>query len=115
MPTRSLLPLLLLICAQVVLTSASGWTEEPPVTFAHQIAEIVHRKCGECHRRGGAAPFSLATYRELVDHAPEVLQQINQGSIQAVELLIQNGAQLNCCDSRGRTALHHATILDNLK
>lgn len=33
----------------------------------------------------------------------------------AVELLILNGAKLNAHDFQGQTALHHATILNNLK
>jgi ankyrin repeat protein len=40
---------------------------------------------------------------------------ILKGSLSAVEFLLLNGAKLSACDLSGRTPLHHATILKNLK
>lgn len=44
-----------------------------------------------------------------------LIKAVHSGFLPAVELLLLNGAKLNACDSSGRTALHHATILKNLK
>ncbi len=41
-------------------------------TFAKEIAPLVHAKCAPCHRPGGAGPFSLLTYDEVVEHSPEI-------------------------------------------
>lgn len=35
-----------------------------PVTFSRHVAPILFEKCGQCHRPGGIAPFSLLTYRD---------------------------------------------------
>ena len=40
---------------------------------------------------------------------------VHSGSIIAVEFLLLNGSKLNACDFNGQTALHHATILKDLK
>ncbi|MBS1816760.1 MAG: tetratricopeptide repeat protein [Acidobacteria bacterium] len=45
---------------------------QSPVTFAKDIAPIVHAKCGVCHRPGGAAPFSLLTYASARGHATQM-------------------------------------------
>ena len=44
-----------------------------------------------------------------------LIKAVHSGSIVAVELLLLNGAKLNTCDFNGQTALHHATILKDLK
>jgi ankyrin repeat protein len=44
-----------------------------------------------------------------------LIKAVHSGSIQAVELLILNGAKLTICDFNGRSPLHHATILKNLR
>ncbi len=41
-------------------------------TFSHDIAPLVRAKCGPCHHRGGAGPFSLLDYDDVVDHAKEI-------------------------------------------
>lgn len=41
-------------------------------TFAEDVAPIVMLKCAPCHRPGGAGPFSLLTYEDVVDHAKQV-------------------------------------------
>lgn len=43
-----------------------------PVTFARDIAPIVHDRCAGCHRPGGTAPFSLLTYHDVRQRATQV-------------------------------------------
>ena len=44
-------------------------TERAPVTedltFARDIAPLVHRRCSSCHHTGGSGPFPLVTYRDV--------------------------------------------------
>src|SRR5262245_53199275 len=56
---------------------ASGDT----VTFSRQIAPIVYRTCGECHRPGGSAPFSLTDYSAARQHARQMLAAIKSGAM----------------------------------
>ena len=44
-----------------------------------------------------------------------LISAVHSGLVIAVELLLLNGAKLNDCDFNGQTALHHATILKDLK
>ena len=44
------------------------------VTFTRDIAPIVFRSCTSCHRPGGPAPFSLATYDEVRRRATQIAQ-----------------------------------------
>ena len=39
------------------------------VTFTHDIAPIISEHCTSCHRLGGAAPFALLTYSDVVKRA----------------------------------------------
>ena len=58
----------------VPATSAPGclleWEEDLPtpptaeITYHDQVSRILQRNCVECHRDGGAAPFSLETYEQ---------------------------------------------------
>jgi hypothetical protein len=49
-------------------------TAKPPadVTFAAEIAPILHAECAGCHRPGGSAPFSLLTYDDAQERAPRI-------------------------------------------
>ena len=42
------------------------------VTFTKDIAPILQRSCQNCHRAGGGAPMSLATYEEVRPWAPMI-------------------------------------------
>jgi Flp pilus assembly protein TadD len=42
--------------------------------FSRDIAPIVFEACTPCHRAGGPAPFSLATYREVRQRASQIVQ-----------------------------------------
>ena len=44
------------------------------MTFARDIAPIVFNSCTSCHRAGGPAPFSLATYDEVRRRATQIAQ-----------------------------------------
>lgn len=54
----------------VVLGCSSASAQD--VTFTDDIAPIVFKSCVSCHRRGGPAPFSLATYDEVRRRASQV-------------------------------------------
>ena len=58
---------LLLGAAAVSLAAADSSSGAPAgrtITFAKEISPIFQEKCEECHRKGTAAPMSLATYEE---------------------------------------------------
>jgi thiol-disulfide isomerase/thioredoxin len=48
------------------------------VTYHNQISRIVQNNCLECHRTGGVAPFSLATYEEVKSHAGMIRKQVER-------------------------------------
>ena len=45
-------------------------------TFAKDIAPILQEKCEECHRKGTAAPMSLATYQEVRPWAKAIRERV---------------------------------------
>ena len=45
------------------------------VTYASDIASILHKRCVECHRPGEIAPFSLTTYKESYGWA-EMIREV---------------------------------------
>ena len=57
----------------------------------------------------------LVDIKEKLNGSTPLIKAVHSGSLPAVELLLLNGAKLNACDSNGKTALHHATILRNLR
>ena len=52
---------------QSVIASTGG-----APTFSHDVAPLVRARCGPCHHPGGAGPFSLLEYDDVVDHAKEI-------------------------------------------
>lgn len=56
-------------------------TPAAAVTYHGRISRIVERHCVECHRDGGAGPFSLDTYADLVAHAAMVREVIDRGTM----------------------------------
>lgn len=56
-------------CPLESLESGSG---SQSVTYAREIAPILHAQCAACHRPGEAAPFSLLTYEDAQHHAPQI-------------------------------------------
>lgn len=49
------------------------------VTYHNRISRIVQDNCLECHRPGGVAPFSLATYRDVVGNATMIRSVVSDG------------------------------------
>lgn len=79
----------LLLAALIVVSAAAAWfarhTPRSPataehyvprpagtVTFNKHIAPIVYRQCGDCHRPGQSAPFSLITFADVKKRAKQV-------------------------------------------
>src|SRR5579862_459556 len=59
---------IIIVVAAVLIPAVAGTVRpaaasaDPPVTFSHDVAPILYRKCVSCHRPGEAAPMSLLTY-----------------------------------------------------
>ena len=49
------------------------------VTYARDVAPIVHGRCVSCHRAGEVASFSLTTCAEVTAHAPMIVETIAAG------------------------------------
>lgn len=48
-------------------------------TFHEKVQPIIQNRCLSCHREGGAAPFSLATYDEVRSHAKMMQFVVEEG------------------------------------
>jgi hypothetical protein len=42
------------------------------VTYAKDVAPLLHDRCAMCHHPGGSAPFSLLTYADVKRHAAQI-------------------------------------------
>ncbi len=49
------------------------------ITYAGQVAEILHRRCTECHRDGEIAPFSMADPEEVAGWADMMAEVVREG------------------------------------
>lgn len=54
-------------------------TEESPLNFAEQVAPVVYRHCGECHRPNDIGPFSLIDYDDVRGWGAMMVEVIDQG------------------------------------
>ena len=45
---------------------------DAPVTFAHDVAPILHSQCASCHHPDGPAPFSLLTFDDARRRATQI-------------------------------------------
>jgi mono/diheme cytochrome c family protein len=63
----SLLFAAMIFCARC---TNSGAAEK--VTFTEHIAPLIYKNCASCHRDGGAGPFSLITYKEVLKKAKTI-------------------------------------------
>lgn len=50
-----------------------------PITYHARISRIVQTHCGDCHRAGGVAPFSLDTPQALGAHAAMIRRVVEAG------------------------------------
>jgi len=49
------------------------------LTYHNRISRIVQENCQECHRRGGLAPFSLESYRDVIGNAGMIRRVVRDG------------------------------------
>jgi thiol-disulfide isomerase/thioredoxin len=69
---------------EVSETTVDGCLISPPtsiagdshLTYATDIAPIIHRHCVECHRGGGAAPFTLLNPRQVTGRAAMIAEVV---------------------------------------
>ena len=61
--------------------SSQVYKPRPPgqITFAKDVAPILHSQCAGCHRAGQSAPFSLVTYTEVKKHAQDIATVVQSG------------------------------------
>ncbi|MGV3722279.1 MAG: redoxin domain-containing protein [Actinomycetota bacterium] len=72
---------------QVPATTAPGCALETgaqkpvstPVTYHARISRILQTHCGDCHRKEGLAPFSLAAMSDVTSHAAMIERVVNAG------------------------------------
>jgi Flp pilus assembly protein TadD len=57
----------------VVLAISLIVTPGTAATFAHDIAPIIYKNCTPCHHSGGAAPFSLVRYEDVLKRVNTVV------------------------------------------
>lgn len=67
----------LLMAAWVIGSSHETVADE--VTFANDVAKIVHSKCASCHRPGQSGPFPLLTFEDVSSRADTIQAVINEG------------------------------------
>ncbi|MBI3272249.1 MAG: redoxin domain-containing protein [Planctomycetes bacterium] len=48
-------------------------------TFAESVSPILRRRCETCHREGGQAPFTLASYEDATKHASMLAEVVELG------------------------------------
>lgn len=49
------------------------------ITYHNRISRIVQANCLECHRRGGVAPFSLGSYKDVVGNSAMIRSVVGDG------------------------------------
>src|SRR5262245_61740710 len=57
-------------------TVSNASADNNSVTFTKRIAPIFQKRCEECHREGGMAPMSLATYEESRPWARAIKEKV---------------------------------------
>jgi hypothetical protein len=68
-----------LVVAAIAIPAAADSNETAvpaKPTFAKDIARIFQQKCEECHRKGTAAPMSLASYQEVRPWAKAIRERV---------------------------------------
>ncbi len=49
------------------------------ITYSEHVAEILNRRCVECHREGELAPFPLTSYDDVIGWSEMIVEVISQG------------------------------------
>lgn len=62
-------------------TPVSSYTSRPSgtLTFHHDIAPVIQRRCTPCHQAGEAAPFPLETYQDVSKRAADIADVTARG------------------------------------
>jgi mono/diheme cytochrome c family protein len=68
--------LLAAVASCCIAFTAATRTPKTSVTFARQVAPIFQKRCEECHRAGGVAPMSLATYEQSRPWAKAIKEKV---------------------------------------
>jgi hypothetical protein len=58
------------------IRGADARSAEEPVTYAHDIAPLLQRKCQVCHQPGSIAPMSLISYDDAKEYLDEIKQRV---------------------------------------
>ncbi len=53
----------------------------PALEYHRDIERLLQRHCLQCHRSGGAGPFALETYEQVLKHAPMMAKQVRRGAM----------------------------------
>jgi Tfp pilus assembly protein PilF len=68
--------------AAPVPPAAANVTAVPEApTFAAHVAPLVYAECTPCHHDGGSAPFALASYDDVRDHATQIVELTATGAM----------------------------------
>jgi tetratricopeptide (TPR) repeat protein len=67
--------IVVLLAAQIVASNSAA------PTFSRDVAPLLRQHCSECHRPGGAAPFSLLTYDDVRPRAREIVAAASAGQM----------------------------------
>jgi Tfp pilus assembly protein PilF len=64
------------ICAAMAL-GLFEWRRAQQPTFSRDVAPLVYARCAPCHHPGGAGPFSLLAYDDLLEHQREIHRAVS--------------------------------------
>jgi peroxiredoxin len=85
-------------------------TRATPVTFNEHIAPLLQQHCQACHHAGAPeAPFALASYQEVADHAPMIVEVVSEQRMPPWYASRQHGEFTN---ARRMTADERALVED---
>jgi len=59
--------------------AATAAAQTPEVTFNQHIAPLLHSRCAQCHRPGGAGPFNLLTFQDAARRAAQLAAVTGSG------------------------------------
>ncbi len=80
MSVRARLCSLVMVLAGVMGLAVAASAQTPDaVTFNQHIAPVLHSHCAQCHRPGGAGPFSLLTFAETAKRAAQLAAVTGSG------------------------------------
>ena len=76
MRTVSLLVAALMAYPEAGCRRSSSLGPDDPVTFDEHIAPLVYERCTPCHRPDDAAPFAFLSYEDVVEHAEQIVEVV---------------------------------------